>query len=253
MSRAGDVVVVTPEHVEIVLTPAGLGSRFLAIAIDSILTIGLPALAVRLLAPALSGGVAYATFMTAQFFFTFVYHVYCETMYQGRTLGKRALRLRAVDARGLPMTAPQSLVRNALRIVDSLPGLYGFGAMTSLIDPHGRRLGDIAAQTLVVEESAPARFAGSLLAERQFNTLRTPRTIRLIRNRIGLEERELLLELLLRADRLEPARRFELMEIVGSYYRTLLGVDDPRVTGENLVRNLTNILFDTPLAEPRRA
>lgn len=243
MTRADDVVVVTPEHVEIVLSPAGLGSRFIAITIDSLLTMGLPALAVQLIPPVVAMGIHFALLVSLEFFFTFVYHVYFETLQHGRTIGKRALRLRVVDSRGLPITAAQSLVRNAVRVVDGLPLMYGVGSLASLIDRNGRRLGDIAAQTLVIEERSAARFAGAVLEERRFNSLRTPRILRLIRHRIGLEERELLLELSLRAERLDPARRYELMEQIGAYYRDLFGLEESRLTGENVIRDLTSILF----------
>jgi uncharacterized RDD family membrane protein YckC len=243
MSRDADLVVVTPEHVEVVLTPAGLGSRFLALAIDSIITMGMPLLLVRLLGVVLSAGVGLAIYLTAQFFFTFVYHVYFESRRQGRTLGKRALGLRVVDARGLPITAPQSLVRNAFRALDALPFFYGLAAVAAIIDRRGRRFGDVVAQTMVIEERAAVGYEGAALSERRFNSLRTPRVLRLIRHRINLEERELLLELCLRAERLEPSRRYALMEEFGDHYRKLLEVDDPRLSGENLVRDLTSILF----------
>jgi uncharacterized RDD family membrane protein YckC len=252
VTRPGDVVVVTPEHVEIVLTPAGLGSRFLALAIDSTITFGAPMLVVRLLQPVLSPGNAFALRITLQFFFTFAYHVYFETLKQGRSIGKRALRLRVVDSRGLPITAAQSLVRNAVRALDALPLFYGVGGVASLIDGNGRRLGDVAAQTLVVEERSPVEYQGSGIAERRFNSLRTPRILRMIRHRLGLEERELLLELIVRAGTLEPGKRYEIMEEVGGYYRELFGIDDPRLTGENLVRDLTAILFSSPAAVARR-
>jgi hypothetical protein len=99
------------------------------------------------------------------------------------------------------------------------------------------------AETLVIEEPATMTFRGEPLSERRYNTLRTPRVLRMIRHRISLEERELLLELCLRSERLDPQRRYELMEEVGSLYRTDLGIDDPRLSGENLVRDLTSILF----------
>ena len=245
MSRGSEVVVVTPEHVEIVLTPAGLGSRFLALTIDAMITILLPLLVVRLAGPALTPEASFAIGTTLTFFFTFAYHVFFETRRQGRTIGKRALRLRVVDSRGLPITPAQSLVRNAVRALDSIPYFYAVGGLVSLIDRSGRRLGDMVAQTLVVEEQTPLAYQGTSLSARQFNSLRTPRILRLVRHRIGMEERELLLELSMRADQLEPQKRYQIMEEVGGYYRRLLGIDDTRLTGENLVRDLTSILFTT--------
>lgn len=245
MKRPGDVVVVTPEHVELTLIPAGLGSRFLALTIDASITYGVPLLVIRLLDPVLSVGARFALMVTSQFFFGLAYHVFFETLRQGRTWGKRALRLRVVDSRGLPITVAQSLVRNAMRALDGVPLMYGVGAVVSLLDPHGRRLGDLAAETLVVEEPSMIEYRGESLSERRFNTLRTPRVLRLIRHRISLEERELLLELCLRADRLHPEQRYALMEEVAARYRAELDIDDPFLSGENLVRDLTSILFAT--------
>ncbi len=65
----------------------------------------------------------------------------------------------------------------------------------------------------------------------------------MIRNRIGLEEREFLLALCIRADGLDPSARYDLMEEVGLHYKRKLGVDDPFLSGENLVRDLTSLLF----------
>lgn len=246
MRRQGSVVVVTPEHVEIALSPAGLGSRFLALTVDSLFTTLLPYLVYRLMPPILSPGASFALFVTVQFFFGFAYYLYFETRHQGRSIGKRALRLRVVDSRGLPITLAQSLVRNALRALDALPVAYGVGALAVLADRHGRRLGDLAAETLVVEEPSMVEYRGEGLSERRFNTLRTPKVLRLIRHRISLEERELLLELCMRSERLDPEKRYALMEQVASHYRAELDIEDPFLSGENLVRDLTSILFSRP-------
>ncbi|MEO8033958.1 MAG: hypothetical protein ABI837_05955 [Acidobacteriota bacterium] len=65
----------------------------------------------------------------------------------------------------------------------------------------------------------------------------------MIRHRISLEERELLLTLCLRSEGMEPARRYDLMEEVAAFYRQKLGVDEGQMSGENLVRDLTAVLF----------
>jgi hypothetical protein len=78
----------------------------------------------------------------------------------------------------------------------------------------------------------------------QFNSLRVPRVLRLIRSRVTLDEREFLLSLCLRASELNDRARFDLMDEVGAYYRDKLKIDDPNLSGENLVRGLTAILFE---------
>jgi hypothetical protein len=76
--------------------------------------------------------------------------VVCEVWFHGQTIGKRALGLRVVNADGTPITLLPSVVRNLLRVVDGLPGIYGVGLVMSMIDPSARRIGDIVAGTLVI-------------------------------------------------------------------------------------------------------
>jgi hypothetical protein len=88
--------------------------------------------------------------MLLLFALTWAYSVVCEVWLGGQTLGKRALGLRVVNADGTPVTWLPSVVRNLLRVVDVLPGVYGVGLVSTLIDPYARRLGDIVAGTLVI-------------------------------------------------------------------------------------------------------
>lgn len=78
------------------------------------------------------------------------YPVVLEVLFDGQTLGKKALGLRVVNANGTPVTWLPSIVRNLLRFVDMMPFFYGFGVISGLFDRHGRRLGDLAAGTVVV-------------------------------------------------------------------------------------------------------
>jgi uncharacterized RDD family membrane protein YckC len=234
----------TPEHVEIRLEPAGAGSRFLAILIDSVIVLGASAMLARLIGLVLPAGIATAVSITASFLLTWGWHVWFETRHHGRTPGKRALSLRVVDARGLPVSLHQSLVRNIVRAVDFLPVFYGVAAAASLADPLRRRLGDLVADTLVIREAKPLAYRGELAAERRYNSLRTPRVLRLIRHRISLEERELLLTVCLRAEKMTPAARYDLMETVARTYREKLAIDDGDMSGESFVRDLTAVLFE---------
>lgn len=235
--------VLTPEHVPIELVPAGLGSRFLALMADTAIVIGF-SIVIAMLFSLLPFGIGTLFVTTLVFVLTWSYHVYFEVVKNGRTPGKRMAGLRVVDGRGLPITLEQSFVRNVVRVLDFAPVFYGLGGLVCLLDRDRRRLGDIAADTVVVREDLPAQLAGAALAPpRRYNSLYNPRTLRLIRHRIGLEEREFLLALCLRAEALEPVARYDLMEDVAATYRQKLAIDDPHLSGENLVRGLAAILF----------
>lgn len=243
MRERRERVILTPEHVQIRLVPAGPGSRFLALILDALLALSLSAAAARLAMSLLPPALALAVYGTASFAITWGYHVYFEAYQQGLSPGKRMLGLRVVDGRGLPISLDQSFVRNVVRVLDAAPVFYGVGAFACQLDLHGRRLGDVAADTLVIQESRPFELAAQVARSREYNSLRVPRVLRLMRRRIGLEEREFLLSLVLRAEELEARARFDLMEEVGRHYRTRLEIDDASLSGENLVRGLAGVLF----------
>jgi len=238
-----ELIIDTPEHVPIALEPAGAGSRFLAVLLDALITTSIASVISIVARALLPGGVAYALFLTLSFILTWGWHVWFETRGHGRTPGKRALSLRVVDARGLPISLHQSLARNIVRVIDFAPAFYGVAAAVSLFDPARRRLGDIVANTLVIREAQPLAYSGQLTAERRHNSLRTPRVLRLIRHRIPIEEREFLLRLCLRADKLAATSRYDLMEDVARFYRRKLAIEEEQISGENLVRDLTAVLF----------
>lgn len=147
------VVVHSPEHVAIHLVAAGFGRRFAAFLIDLLLIGGLTGL-ISLVTRMLPDAFATLITTTAGFLITWGYHIFFEVTRGGQSIGKRLLSLRVVDARGLPIDLRQSLVRNVVRALDMLP-LGGVGVTSCLLDRHRRRLGDLAAGTLVVEERQP--------------------------------------------------------------------------------------------------
>jgi uncharacterized RDD family membrane protein YckC len=236
-------VILTPEHVEIRLEPAGLGSRFVALVVDLLLILGVSGVISQLTRGTLPGALGIVVEALILLVLTWGYHVYFEIRHQGQTPGKRIAGIRVVDGRGLPLSLEQSFVRNVVRVLDVLPIGYALGALACQLDRHHRRLGDIAADTIVVREREVPVYERRHTRTRAFNSLRTPRLLRLARHRLGLEEREFLAALCLRADGLEDRARFDLMEEVGGHYKDRLGIDDPHLSGENLVRGLAGVLF----------
>jgi uncharacterized RDD family membrane protein YckC len=241
-----ELTITTPEHVPIRLEPAGAGSRFLAVLIDAIIIMATATTMYGTLATFLPRGVAAAIYVTVNFFLTFSWHVWFETRRQGRTPGKRILKIRVIDARGLPVSLHQSLVRNITRVLDFVPVFYGVAAIAVMTSRTRRRIGDIVADTLVVRDAQPLAYRGQITSERRYNSLRTPRVLRLARHRISLEEREFLLALCMRADRMTAEARYDLFEEVANVYRQKLGVEEEQMSGENLVRDLTAVLFNPP-------
>ena len=155
MTYEDRISIPTPEGVELQLVLAGLGSRLVATIVD-VLIKGAVLLALWLIGDAAggseAGGFLFAALVVASFLVWFGYDVAFETLASGRTPGKRAAGLRVVRLGGEPVGFLASAVRNLLRLVDGLPGIYAVGAASVLFSRRNQRLGDLAAGTLVVRE-----------------------------------------------------------------------------------------------------
>ena len=151
-----DLIISTPERVAFQYEIAGIGSRFLAQILDS-LVITVILIAITILAASLggifgSGGLAILIEIILGFILLAGYFLVSEAAWNGQTLGKRAARLRVVGDHGEPVTLGQAAIRNLVRIVDFLPVFYAIGMLTLFINGRGKRLGDFAAGTLVVRD-----------------------------------------------------------------------------------------------------
>ena len=160
MSQAvpdSDLVVSTPERVSFDYQVAGLGTPGSAQILDLLIVLGL-LIAVFLFAAAVvsttqSDVVGTLIELFGSFVVIFGYFWISEALFSGQTLGKRALRLRVVGDRGEPMTWMQAGIRNVVRIIDFLPYGYGVGMIVLFANGRGKRLGDLAAGTIVVKDS----------------------------------------------------------------------------------------------------
>jgi uncharacterized RDD family membrane protein YckC len=144
----------TPEGVDVELTLAGIGSRFIAAILD-LLVQGAVLLAAAIALGVLGGngtGLATAVFSILFFLVFFAYDVLFEVRSRGRTLGKRWTGLRVVRTGGRPITFVPSCVRNVMRVVDILPAFYAIGMLSIFVTARNQRLGDLAAGTLIVRE-----------------------------------------------------------------------------------------------------
>ena len=164
----------TPEGIEFPLRLAGPVTRFLAWALDfaviaavwSVVSIGVRAFA--LLSPDTAGALQMILF----FALSIGYGIWLEWRWDGRTIGKRVLRLRVMDERGLRLRFSQVVIRNLLRFVDSFPVVYLVGGISLIATRLGQRLGDLAANTIVVRmPRIEPPDVGQITAGR-FNSLR---------------------------------------------------------------------------------
>jgi uncharacterized RDD family membrane protein YckC len=138
----------TPEGIALALRPAGVVARAGAFAIDLLIRGALMLVVSMVLTPLgrFGSGLALILWFALEWF----YPVLFELLPRGATPGKRALGLRVTMDSGLPITPAASLLRNLLRSADFLPFAYGLGLATLLMRSDFKRLGDIAAGTLVV-------------------------------------------------------------------------------------------------------
>lgn len=160
-----DYLISTPENVDLHLELAGVGSRIWANFVDSVLEflliclVGLIALLIVLLIAKTDmphdtkavlysyvGGIA----LLLVFCIMVGYYICFEGLWQGQTPGKRLAHIRVIEANGQPVNWPAVWIRNLLRLIDS--GLAVIGVLFMIFDKTERRLGDMAAGTLVIRE-----------------------------------------------------------------------------------------------------
>ena len=162
-SQADKLTIETPEQTALEFTIAGIGSRFVAIAIDTLIQVGagiVVGIAAFFGIRALSrfGTVAsvWAGAILILFYFLlyFGYFACFEVFWNGQTPGKRAAGIRVIKDSGRPLTPAESIGRNLMRIVDLLPTFYAVGIVSCLLTKESKRLGDLVVGALVVRESS---------------------------------------------------------------------------------------------------
>lgn len=151
----------TPEGIALALRPAGIVARSQAWLID--FGIRFAVFFVALTIGGMTGGLGMAFLLISYFLLEWVYPIAFELGRSGATPGKRVMGLQVVMDSGLPVTPGASVVRNLLRAADFLPFLYASGAAALLLRGDFKRLGDLAAGTLVVY-SEPVRLHGTIPA-----------------------------------------------------------------------------------------
>lgn len=235
----------TPENVIFDYHIAGIGSRFIGALVDTFL-LGLALSAVGLMMAILlelfgmkatdifsnaaeggswGAGLVLAFYFLLEFILMWGYFTFFEIVWNGQTPGKRVAKTRVIQGSGSPASAMSVVIRNLVRIVDWLPWAYLIGLVTMMLNDKSRRLGDYAADTIVIrlqddhEEGLLESTSGANMAvQRRLSQL-------------SLEDVNHLYETYPLIDRLTPAE-YELIEdaVYGSQAVLLNPTVRPRLT-----------------------
>jgi uncharacterized RDD family membrane protein YckC len=144
----------TPEGILLEMRPAGMSARFAAFLIDKLIIFAI--LYAAAFVSMFFRGFGFAVWMILFFLLDWFYPVFFELGRNGATPGKRAMNLKVIMDNGLPITPAASITRNLLRFADLMPLAYGAAVICMVTRPDGKRLGDMAAATLVVHLPRPA-------------------------------------------------------------------------------------------------
>jgi uncharacterized RDD family membrane protein YckC len=239
----------TPEGIVFPIFPAGPVARFLALAVDlaciwlatSIVTTVLG------LASLISLDWAMAAAMLGGAVISLGYPIFMEWRFRGKTLGKMLLGLQVMDVQGLRLQFSQVVIRNLLRMVDSLPLFYLVGAVAAIVSPKGQRLGDLAANTVVVR--CPPQVAPdfeNILGSR-YNSFRDyPHLAARLCRGVAPAEAGLVLQALLRRDQLNAGDRVRLFADLRAHLETHAHFPPEVAEGlsdEQYIRNAADLIF----------
>jgi uncharacterized RDD family membrane protein YckC len=241
--------VTTPEGVEFSFRIASPVLRLGAMMIDwalvssawSVLAILFKLLAV------ISADAGRGLMIVAYFLLSRGYDILMDYSWRGQTVGKRVLRLRVVDARGMRLTLAQCVMRNLLRFIDALPFAYAVGGVAALISARGQRLGDLAAGTIVVHEALEPAPDAAVMEGQRYNSLRGQAAlVARLRRESTPEEARAAWQALARREQIEPAARLTLYAEIAAHFRRIGRIPEALLDGltdEQQIRNVVDVLY----------
>jgi uncharacterized RDD family membrane protein YckC len=253
--KTSRLVVRTPEGIVFSLPLAGPVTRFLAWGIDFSATAVIMIVLVYFVvtARAMSGVLVFigdwleAAFLISVFAVNVGYNIAFEWFWRGQTLGKWALRLRVVDEHGLRLQFSQIVIRNLLRAIDSIPVLYVVGGLACFISRRAQRLGDYAANTVVIRTPKIQEPDLDKVLVGKYNSFRDyPHVEARLRQHVSPDIARIALQSLLRRDELDPRARVEVFGAVAAHLRTLAAFPEEAtfaLTDEHYVGNAVDSIF----------
>lgn len=144
------IIVQTPEGIEFNLYPAGILIRICSYMIDLVIQVLLSIVLIIFLADTVAKLFGIWLIFLYSFLLLWFYHVFFELCFKGQSPGKKIMGIRVVRSNGSPINPGASFVRNLLRFADTFMGFYIIALSCMTVSPGFRRIGDLAADTLVV-------------------------------------------------------------------------------------------------------
>ncbi len=234
----------TPESIAFSYELAGLGSRFLAVVIDLLIQGAIfvaiiwgiallgagqpPERVVTAASTKMAVSILYAFFITLIFIVFFAYFIVFEAFWNGRTPGKKLMGLRVVRDGGYPLDFTSAAIRNLIRVGEVVLGFYAISAIACIASAENKRLGDMAAGTIVVRDSPIASLA-TLVAESE----EAPRSTMLT------EKEHSIIDLFVaRRKSLAPSVRAQIAARIAAQVRPRVSYDLQRLTDDELLTRL---------------
>lgn len=249
MSARHQLFIRTPEGIVFSQVLAGPVSRAVAWIVD-MLIIGTAISICQMILMALDAvtpGVGVTLFILAYFIVSIGYFMFFEWRWRGQTLGKRLMRVRVVDAEGMRLQFNQVVIRNLLRFVDDLPALYFIGGLVCWFNGRSQRLGDIAANTVVIRLPKVGQPDLSQLLAGKFNSLRLyPHLAARLRQQVDPAEAAIALQAIMRRDEFDPVARVLLFGELARHFSAKVEFPADVVDGladEQFIRNVVDVVY----------
>lgn len=162
MQSNANILIDTPENVLLEAEIAGFATRCMAAIIDYLILLvvllGVTWVFIQSISD-MEALFALGFYVILQFLIITFYHLFFEFLWNGQTPGKRALKIRVVQADGMPLTTAGGVIRNLVRLFDFFPIGYGIGLIVLFATRNTQRLGDLAAGTVVVRERGKLKLS----------------------------------------------------------------------------------------------
>ncbi len=247
--RAETLTIETPEGVTFSYELAGMVRRAMAWLIDVLVVWGvLMALSIAsTFLSALAPAVVNAVMMVLSVVIIFAYKIVLEWIWRGQTIGKRAMGIRVLDEHGLRLTLPQIVIRNLLRVLDSLPMAYLVGGIAAAVSRRSQRVGDFAAGTVVIRNPHGSQVDLSQALGGKYNSLMEyPHLVSRLRQRVSPQAAGVAMQALVRRDELDPQARVEVFSEMAELFRAAVDFPEEATEGlsdEQFVRNAIDAIF----------
>lgn len=234
--------ITTPEQVRFRYEIAGLASRAMAWVMDQLI---LWALRIGIFAGLAQLGLFGITAaLLGVFVLDFGYYAYFEMYQAGQTPGKRRFKLRVITTSGARLGFADVMIRNLLRSVDTLPYVMTLGGIVAMCNSEHRRLGDLAAGTIVIRDAHQAAPEALSTQRDRDNSYQQPEIRGRINARITRDERDFIYDLVMRRDQIEPENRESLFTQAAEHFRQRYGLPDDaeHLSDEQTVLNIALVI-----------